>query len=281
MNYAVLNNVILGVKIFSALVVGLFLATLFSEDMRRRIKKRYRNAKEAYEERAMETTDKKFAYDEIDEKLLSQGIKYRMGSDFSPFDYVVFRLVCSLGVGIVAMFFQLWLFPVAFFLVFIFIPIYFRQENGNDNEDMLPDISNLNSLVSLQVKNGVFLTKVIYECFRVVENKRLKQALLELAIDMETFSSIRQAAERFRKKFTSPYLDTFAKTLEQMQDTGQSVEFLEDIQSSVASIHEAIAIREEARAERTAGLFQVMLFIGPVLIVFYILLGMMTGNGIF
>jgi hypothetical protein len=281
MDYATFDSIILGVKIFAAVVTGLFLASLFSEDMRRKFKKRYRMAKDQYTEKQRGTADKRFAYDEIDEKLMSQGIKYRMGKDFSPFDYVVFRLACSLGAGIVAMFFKIWFFPVAFFLIFIGIPVYFKQENGNDNEDMLPDIANLNSLVALQVKNGVFLTKVIYECYRVVENPRLKDALLELSIDMETFSSIRSAAERFRKKFTSPYLDTFAKTLEQMQDTGQSLEFFEDIQSSVASINEAIAIREEARAERTAGIFQVMLFIGPVLIVFYILLGMLTGSGLF
>lgn len=281
MNLEIFNYVVLGVKIFAAVITGLFLGSLFSEGTRRKLKEGFRNAKDAYERDKMGDPEKKLAYDEIEAKLLSQGIKYRMGSDFSPFDYIVFRLSCSLGVGIVSMFFKIWFFPVAFFLVFIFIPIYFKQEDGNDNEDMLPDISNLNSLVALQVKNGVFLSKVIYECYRVVENKRLRQALLELAIDLENFSSTKKAAERFRQKFTSPYLDTFAKTLEQAEISGSTADFFDDIQSSVASINEAIAIREEARAERTAGIFQIMLFVGPVLIVFYILLGMMNGSGIF
>lgn len=280
-DYELFTKIVLAVKILAAVITGLLLGSLFSEGMRRKMRNKYRDAKDEYEKSHKQNTDKKFAYDEIEAKLLSQGIKYRMGNGFSPFDYIVFRLACSLGAGIVAMFFKVWFFPVAFFLVFIFIPIYFKEQNGNDNEDMLPDIANLNSLVALQVKNGVFISKVIYECYHVVDNKRLKQALLELAIDMENFSSTKQAAERFREKFTSPYLDTFAKTLEQAENTGNSVEFFQDIQSSVASINEAIAIREEARAERTAGIFQVMLFIGPVLIVFYILLGMMTGSGVF
>ncbi|MBR4607811.1 MAG: type II secretion system F family protein [Lachnospiraceae bacterium] len=281
MTYEFVKMAAMVVKIFAAAVTGIFLGSLFSEGARRKMKRRYRDAKESYAQSHTSNPDKKFAYDELEAKLLSQGIKYRMGKDFSPFDYIVFRLACALGAGIFSMFFKIWFFPVTFFLVFVFIPIYFKQEDGNDNEAMLPDISNLNSLVALQMKNGVFLSKVIYECYRVVENKRLKDALLELALDMENFSNIRQAAERFRAKFTSPYLDTFAKTLEQAQDSGNSVEFFEDIQSDVASINEAIAIREEAKAERTAGIFQVMLFIGPVLIVFYILLGMMTGNGLF
>ena len=281
MKYELFNLIVLAAKIFASVLTGVFLGFLFSEATIRKLKNKYAETKDAYARGCNNNPDKKFAYDEIEAKLMAQGIKYRMGNDFSPFDYMIFRLALSFGAGIVSMIFNVWLFPVAFLLMFVLIPFYFAEQNSNDNEYMLPDIANLNSLVALQVKNGVFISKVIYECFRVVENKRLRKALLELAIDMETFSSIRQAAERFRAKFTSPYLDTFAKTLEQVQDSGNSTEFFEDIQSSVASINAAIAIREENKAKQVAGFFQILLFVGPVLIVFYILVSMMTGSSVF
>ena len=270
-----------GSKLAASAVIGIVLASLCTAGMRKKIQKKYRDAKEHYTQAKTNDPEQKLAYDEMEAKLLSQGIKFRMGSDFSAFDYLVFRLVLSAGAGVIAMFYNVLLFPVAFFLVFVLIPIYFAEANSNDNEYMLPDIANLNSLVALQTKNGVFISKVIYECYAVVENKRLKQALLELAIDMETFSSTRQAAERFRAKFTSPYLDAFAKTLEQVQDSGSSLEFYDDIRSSVASINAAISIRDEAKVKRVAGFFEVLLFVGPVLIVFYILIGMLSGNSIF
>ena len=281
MKYELFNLIVLAAKIFASVLTGVFLGFLFSEATIRKLKNKYAETKDAYTRGCNNNPDKKFAYDEIEAKLMAQGIKYRMGNDFSHFDYMIFRLALSFGAGIVSMIFNVWLFPVAFLLMFVLIPFYFAEQNSNDNEYMLPDIANLNSLVALQVKNGVFISKVIYECFRVVENKRLRKALLELAIDMETFSSIRQAAERFRAKFTSPYLDTFAKTLEQVQDSGNSAEFFEDIQSSVASINAAIAIREENKAKQVAGFFQILLFVGPVLIVFYILVSMMTGSSVF
>ncbi len=75
MDYALLENVILGVKILAAVITGLFLASLFSQDMRRRMKKRYRSSKDFYSEKALSNTDRKFAYDEVEEKRLGRGIK--------------------------------------------------------------------------------------------------------------------------------------------------------------------------------------------------------------
>ena len=281
MSYEVISLITAGSKLIAAAVIGIVLASLCTADMRKKMQKKYQAARENYTQAKTGDPDKKLAFDEMEAKLLSHGIKYRMGSDFTPFDYLVFRLVLSTGAGVIAMYYHVLLFPAAFFLVFSLVPVYFAEQNSNDNEYMLPDIANLNSLVALQTKNGVFISKVIYECYAVVNNRRLKQALLELAIDMETFSSTRQAAERFRAKFTSPYLDAFAKTLEQVQDSGSSIAFFDDIRSSVASINAAISIRDEAKVKRIAGFFEVLLFIGPVLIVFYILIGMLSGNTVF
>lgn len=262
-----------------ALLVGLFLAGLFRQDLKHKLQKKYLSARDKSFSKTQRNPEKKFAYDAMEEKLLAQGIKYRMGAEFSPFDYMVFRLLISFGLGLVCMLIKPWFFPGGFAAGYVMVPLYFKQEDGNDNERMLPDIGQMNSIVALQIKNGVFISKVIYECYRSVENARLKQALLELSIDIENFASVKQAAQRFRKKFNNPYIDGFAKTLEQVQDTGKSLEFFEDILSRVESINDAIAIRQEHKAEQVAGFFQILLFLGPVILVFYIILGMFTSAG--
>lgn len=273
--------ILMVIKCVIAVAIAVFLVALLRQDLKKKMRESYMRIRGRQMEKVSANPEKKFTNDVMEADMLAHGIKFRMGANFSPFDYVVFRLVIGVGLGIVAMFFNPLFFPIGLIAGMVGIPMYFKQENENDNEDMLPDIAQMNGLVALQVKNGVFISKVIYSCYHTVKNERLKQALLELSIDMENFATIKEAATRFREKFTNPYIDTFAKTLEQVQDTGSSVAFFEDIQSSVEGINAAIAIKQEAAAEKTASIFQVMLFMGPIILVFYIMLGMLNGGGIF
>lgn len=262
-----------------AVPAGLFLASLFRQDLKKKLRQKYRSVRDKSYSKVEADVEKKFAYDAMEEKMLAQGIKYRMGAEFSPFDYMVFRLLVSFGAGLIGLLFRPWCFLIGFGAGYLLVPFYFKQEDGNDNERMLPDISQMNSLVALQIKNGVFISVVIYECYRSVENPRLKTALLELSIDIENFADVKQAAVQFRKKFNNPYIDSFAKTLEQVQDTGKSLEFFEDILTSVEGINDAIAIRQEHKAEQVSGFFQILLFLGPVILVFYIMMGMFSSSG--
>jgi len=285
--------IVLVVKLIATAIGAILLAALFSMDLKRRMRDSYASMKTEHYQKISSNPDKRFADESIHEKLLATGIKFRMGDSFSPFDYLCLRLALSFGGAILTLllpffinlangeelsFNHVYLVIPAFIVVFFIVPVWFKQQDGNDNEDMMADIVNLNSMVSLQMKNGVYITKVIYECGELTKNPRLKKALKELSADIETFSSIKDAAESFRKKFNNPYLDDFAKTLEQAQETGQSLDFFEDIQKSISSINEAIAIREEQKADRVASFFQVLLFLGPVIIVFYVLMQMLSGG---
>lgn len=266
-------------KVGIAAFVGIFLGLLAMRGFKEQAMNTYTHAKDSNYEKISSSAEKKFAYDAMEEKLYAQGIKYRMGARFSPFDYTVLRLMVGVGVGLVGLLYKPWCFILGFLLGFFLVPLYFKQENDNDNDEMLQDIGQMNSIVALQVKSGIHISKVIYECCRMIDNPRLKQALLELSIDLENFATVKQAAAQFSKKFSNQHIDSFAKTLEQMESTGSSVEFFEDIVSSVASINEAIAIKEEKKAQRTADFFQIMLFIGPLVLVFYVLIGSFSGGG--
>lgn len=275
---ATMGTVMMVAKAVVAVIVGFVLASLFSHKNRQKSRDRYEDFKRQQTDKRNRDPDKKYAYDSMEEEMLATGIKYRMGSDFTPFDYVMFRVGMGLLAGILSMVFNPWYFPFAFVGVFVIIPIYFRQQDNNDNEDMLPDIGRMLSVLALQIKNGVYISRVVYECYRIVENPRLKQALRELSVDIDNFASIEQAASLFKKKFNNQHTENFAKVLEQLQDTGRSVEFFEDMAASVERINERIVILEEKKAERVSGAFQLILFLSPLIIVFYILLTYFSGS---
>ena len=143
---------------------------------------------------------------------------------------------------------------------------------------MMDDIASVFGIVSLQIKNGVFLTEVIYECYLTVEHPRLKKALLELSMEIEKFGSISEASVSFRSKFENKYLDTFAKTLEQAEVTGAAADLFKDIEGQIDGINEAIAIREEKKVDNMAFLFQTLVFVGAMLFVVYIVIQMFTSS---
>lgn len=266
-------------KIGIALFIGIFLGVLFMGDVKAQLKRKYETVRNSSYEKVEASAEKKLAYDVMEEKMYRLGIKFRMGARFGPFDYMVFRMLSGVGLGIVGILYKPWCFIPGFVGGFLLVSFYFNQKNKDDNEDMLPDIAKMNSIVALQMKSGVHISKVVYECCRDIGNPRLKQALLELSIDLENFATIQQAAVQFNKKFSNQHIDSFAKTLEQLQDTGSSIAFFEDAVASVEAINDAIALRDEHKAKQVGGFFQVLLFLGPLIFVFYMLFGMFSGSG--
>lgn len=276
----IIKWLILGLALLISAFVAVISYCLLKVDLKTKAKERYSKIRDENFRKTEEDSDKKLAYTSMEDKLLSQGIKYRMGDSFSPFDYTVFRMIVCLGAGILGLLYQPWLGIMLILLAYFGVPFYFKHEDQTDNDDMLSDIGQMNSIVALQVKNGVFLSKVIYECYRATSNQRLKKALLELSIDIENFSSISDAANNFRKKFNNKHIDMFAKTLEQVQESGQSAQLFEDLVSSVKGINEAIAIKEEARTKRIGFFFETLLFLAPMIFIFYVVITMLGSTAL-
>lgn len=273
-----INRVVTFSKVLLSVGIGIFLACLVNNDLKGKCIRSYKRIRERQYERIEFDSQKRRAYDAMQDYLWKTGIKYRKGNDFSPFDYMVFRLLVGGIFGCTGLLLSPFLLIVGFLFGYTIVPFYYQQENKNDNEAMLPDIATMASTMAIQIKNGVFISKVIYECYRCVDHPRLKQALLELSIDIDNFASVSQAAMQFRKKFDNQYIDSFAKTLEQEQVTGESLDFFEDINASVEGINKAITRSEELKAERIKDFFLMLSFVAPVILLFYILFTMFSNS---
>ncbi len=278
MSVSIISIIVMVIEILIAVMVGVCAYNLLKQDLKQKAKNRYERLREAQIKKTNSIPEKRFAYDAMQETLLSQGIKYRMGDSFSPFDYMMFRIAVCLGCGIFAMLvFGPFFMIVGVLFGFVIVPYYFKHEDESDNSEMLSDIGLMYGIVSLQAKSGIFISKIIYECYLSVEQPRLKKALLELSIDIENFASVKGAADRFRAKFNNSYIDTFAKTLEQAEVTGSAVKMFEDIAKSVEGINEAIALREEKKLEMRGFWIMTAVFTSVLIIVVYQLAGMLTG----
>ncbi len=240
----------------------------------------YDKAKDKYKERFMENIDRKHSYEAIEDKLLSRGIKFRMGSNFSPFDYLVMRSLLGLLFGFVCMIFHPFMILPGTIAGFYLVGWYFKHEDKYDNGEMMEDIGHMYGIVALQLKNSIYLADVIYECALNVNYKRLKQALLELNMEYKQFSDIKTAADSFRRKFNNEYIDMFAKTIEQAEESGDAVDLFRDMEAQINGINEALIMRQERKTKNIADIFMVLVFIGAVLFMGYTMVAMMGSMSI-
>lgn len=264
--------------VFIVIMMAVVSTYLYRMDLINLLKGKYKQIKQRRFDKSRQDLDKRIEYDMIDEMLLRKGAKFRMGDNFSPFDYLMLRLL----VGVLFAFIGLVINPlfviVGFLLGYYMVSFYFEYENKNDSKDMMDDVAAMFGIVSLQLRNGVYLSQVIYECYLNTTHPRLKKALLELSLEMEKFGNVKEAAVSFRSKFEDKYLDSFSKTLEQSEETGNAVDLLKDLENQVEGINEAIAIREEQKVNNTAFFMQTLVFLGALAFMVYVLFSMFSSS---
>ena len=251
---------------------------LYKKDLLNLLKGKYKQLKQYRYDKSRKDLDKRIEYDMIDEKLLRTGAKFRMGDNFSPFDYLMLRLLVGLLLGFLGLMIHPMLVVVGVFLGYYIVPFYFDYENRNDGKEMMDDVAAMFGIVSLQLRNGVFLSQVIYECYLSTTHPRLKKALLELSLEMEKFGNVKEAAISFRAKFEDKYLDSFSKTIEQAEETGNAADLLKDLENQIEGINDAIAIREEQKVNNTAFFIQTLVFIGALVFMVYVLFSMFRNS---
>lgn len=261
---------------FMVVMTSIVATYLYRMDLVNLLKGKYKQIKQRRFDASRRDLDKRIEYDMIDEMLLRKGAKFRMGDNFSPFDYLMLRLVIGLLFALVGLIVHPLLVIVGFVCGYYIVPYYFDYENRNDSKDMMDDVAAMFGIVSLQLRNGVFLTQVIYECYLNTTHPRLKKSLLELSLEMEKFGNVKEAAMSFRSKFEDKYLDSFSKTLEQAEETGNAADLLKDLENQIEGINEAIAIREEQKVSSTAFFVQTLVFVGALVFMGYVLFSMFS-----
>ena len=220
----------------------------------------------------------RFSYDEMNRFIHESGASYRMGEWFSPFDYMVMRFLLAVLTALTGFIVHPMLAIVGALAGYIFLPYYFDHENKYDNAEMLQELAAVYGTISLQTNNGVFLANAVYECYLNTKVKRLKAALLELSLDIKSSSDISQAAENFRGKFKYAYIDTFAKSIEQSLETGNSAQIFQDVSKQMNSINEALALKLEQKVEQRCFLFQTLVFMAAMLVIGFIFLSLYNSS---
>ena len=128
--------------------------------------------------------------------------------------------------------------------------------NKRDNERMLPEIRLIYHALEIQIRAGVYVVDALAECYAGVNEKRLKQALLDLAGAITMKADIYDALDQFQEKFDNRYIDALCITVIQALESGQAVELLGDIAEQVKDMEVAVLGQKKGALDRSITFYQ-------------------------
>lgn len=138
----------------------------------------------------------------------------------------------------------------AFFILASLPVLLLYYLNKRDNERLLPELKLVYHSLEIQIRAGVYMTDALAECYGSVQDKRLRQALLELAGDIVMKADTRESLEKFQGKFSNSHIDSLCIIILQALESGQAVELLRDIGEQVRDMEAAVLERKKASLDR-------------------------------
>lgn len=201
--------------------------------------------------------------------LMRNGVRFHLGLEITPLGFLMFRLM--LGALGFLVFLQMSpaygvLAGIALFHLPSGLVIYL---NRSDNLKMLPELKHMYHALEIQTRAGVYVTDSLAELYGSVQEKRLKQALLELAGDLVMRADLSEALERFQKKFDNRYIDSLCMILLQATESGQSVDLLGDLSEQIKDMEAAVLGQKKEALDRSVTFYQLGILVAVMGVVLY------------
>lgn len=208
-------------------------------------------------------------YQRTQRKLLRNGADFHFGRWINPGRYLLLRLLlAALGMGV---FSKLSMgFGVLMAICLFWLPEWLMVHlNKQDNQKMLSEIKLVYHALEIQIKAGVYVTDALAECYGSVRERRLGQALLDLAGSIVIKADIYEALDLFAQKFDNRYIDSLCITILQACESGQAVEVLSDIGEQLKDMETALLNSKKNNIDRSVTFYQLGLLMAVLGIVIY------------
>lgn len=237
------------------------------------IKDRYELAKEKLGKNLTqymrETKWNSFNYYYLQKLLDSTGASYYSKGAVTPLVFMSYRLFCMI-IGFMAGLRFHPLLGIGTALIAFKMPDgHMKDRNRKDNEAMIRDIMNIYDVVMLQTNSGVYIARILIDAYMVVENRRLKSALLELTGRIKETNDIKTSLEVFCGRFTNEHIENLAVAIGQAVETGNSALMLSDIKKHIVSLQKIYNKKEQQRVKRRGNMYKLAIFGAVILVLVY------------
>ena len=102
-----------------------------------------------------------------------------------------------------------------------FLDLILRLKNKASNDEMMPDIMEMSRSVLYGKRGGQYIADALKDAVIVVENKRLKTALLRLRNDLESGFSLDECLDELELSFSNGEISSFCNGRTSKSDVGE------------------------------------------------------------
>ena len=115
----------------------------------------------------------------------------------------------------------------------IFLDILLRAQNKSSNDEMMPDIMEMSRSVLYAKRGGQYIADALKDSVIVVENKRLKTALMQIRNDLDSGMNLDDCLQELELSFSNGEISSFCTVIKSLQTTGQVDEALRTLENNI------------------------------------------------
>lgn len=160
----------------------------------------------------------------------------------------------SIGIGIVS---------------FFFLDLYLYLRNKSSNDEMMPDICEMSRSVLYGKRGGQYIIDAIKDAVVVVENKRLKMAMIRLRGALDAGRSLEDALYEFEGSFTTPEIASFCTVIKSLQTSGHVEEALKTLENNIERAQAGVNKRKCIVLENRTMVYVLLLAFDLLIMILY------------
>lgn len=115
----------------------------------------------------------------------------------------------------------------------LLLDMYLRIANKSSNDEMMADICEMSRSVLYGKRGGQYIADALKDAVVVVENKRLKTALIKMRNDLEGGKAINDCLDDLELSFSNGEISAFCTVIKSLQTTGQVDESLKTLENNI------------------------------------------------
>ena len=115
----------------------------------------------------------------------------------------------------------------------LFLDFILKAQNKSSNDEMMPDIMEMSRSVLYGKRGGQYIADALKDAVIVVENKRLKTALMRLRNDLDAGRSLDECLDELEMSFSNGEISAFCTVIKSLQSTGQVDEALRTLENNI------------------------------------------------
>lgn len=211
-------------------------------------------------------------------KLKKLGADVFLKDQISVFEWYIYKVVCGVGFSMLALFFANIfsdgksgsVVTIAGFVVgFFFLDLYLYMRNKSSNEEMMVDIMEMSRSVLYGKRGGQYISDALKDSVIVVENKRLKLALIRLRNSLDSGMSIEECLQEMELSFSSGEISAFCTVVKSLQSTGQVDESLKVLENNIEREQNSVNKRRLVILENKTMMYVMMVAFDILALILY------------